>query len=107
MKTLVVSLFLLISAAFARAETVYVKYRGPVDLDGFNCQYTVSSFVNRICYQKDAQYLVVLLKSTYYHYCRIPPFVVGAWLSAPSKGEFYNAKVKGEYDCRLGGIPGS
>ena len=89
----------------ARAETVIVKYRGSVDLDEFTCNYTVSSFVSRICYQTENEYLVVLLSSTYYHYCRIPSSLVSQWLSASSKGRFYNGYVKGEYDCRLGGVP--
>jgi hypothetical protein len=94
-----------VTVAFVQAETVYVKYRGLVDLTGFDCQDTTSSFVNRICYQKKTHYLIVLLGNTYYHYCRIPPSVVTDWLDASSKGQFYNANVKGEYDCRLGGIP--
>ena len=89
----------------ANAETVYVKYRGPVNLDRFACSDTVSSVVHRVCYRADRQYLVVLLSDTYYHYCLILSGVVGEWLAAPSLGRFYNANIKGNYDCRLGGIP--
>jgi hypothetical protein len=89
------------------AEDVFVKYQGPVRLDSFQCTATASSFVHRICYRPDAQYLVVLLDRTYYHYCRIPKAVVGAWLGAESKGRFYNSSVKGQYGCRQGGIPGA
>ena len=97
----------LMPATTAQAETVLVKYRGAVDLESFGCEYIASSFVHRICYQSDSQYLVVLLKNTYHHYCRMPPEIVQEWLSAPSKGKFYNAYVKGRFDCRLGGVPGS
>lgn len=89
----------------AMAETVFVKYQGPVDLGSFDCTPTQSSFVHRICYQADQSYLVVLLDQTYYHYCRIPSQVVNQWLGADSQGRFYNAAIKGNFDCRLGGIP--
>jgi len=91
--------------AETHAETVLVKYRGLVNLDNFSCSYPSSSFVHRICYRGNRQYLVVLLNKTYYHYCRIPKSVVEQWLVADSKGRFYNAYVKGSFDCRLGGIP--
>lgn len=108
MKRLIFVLFICsaVFASGAKGETVFVKYRGPVDLETFTCHHTVSSFVNRICYHSENQYLIVLLNKTYYHYCRIPPSVVEQWLKAPSKGRFYNAYVKGKYDCRAGGIPG-
>jgi len=105
-KTLLGVLFALATAsAGALAESVFVKYQGPVDLQAFTCTDTVSSFVHRICYQPDQSYLVVLLGNTYYHYCRIPLQVVSQWLNADSKGHFYNGSIKGNFDCRLGGIP--
>lgn len=87
------------------AETVYVKYQGPVSLDRFSCSNMDSSFVHRICYRAKSQYLIVLLDSTYYHYCKIPSPVVKQWRAAQSTGRFYLSNVKGNYDCRLGGIP--
>jgi hypothetical protein len=45
--------------ATAQAETVYVKYRGSVDLKPFECENTVSSFVNRVCYDKANSYVAV------------------------------------------------
>jgi hypothetical protein len=96
---------LLLTTSWARAETVFVKYRGPVRLDSFRCAEPASSFVHRVCYRHDKQYLIVLLGNTYYHYCRMPPSVVQQWLAAPSQGRYYNAMIKGNYDCRLGGIP--
>lgn len=89
----------------ARAETVFVKYRGPVKLDSFRCTDTSSSLVHRICYRADQQYLVVLLNGTYYHYCRMPRSVVSQWLAADSLGRFYRSQIKGNFDCRLGGVP--
>ena len=89
-----------VQAAFA--ETVFVKYRGPVDLKPFACQWTGrSSFIERLCYDKKEHYVLVNLKGTYYHYCGIPESVVNDWLGAPSMGQYYNQNVKGSYDCRV------
>jgi hypothetical protein len=107
MKKTLLSLMFVGAAAStgALAETVSVKYQGPVDLESFTCTGIVSSFVHRICYQPEQRYLVVLLNQVYYHYCRIPSQVVSQWLNAYSKGRFYNGSIKGNFDCRLGGIP--
>lgn len=86
----------------ARAETVMVKYVGPVDLSTMKCGWTESSLVHRICYRRSDQYLVVLLKNTYYQYCGISSPVVGEWVNADSLGRYYLAAVKGNYDCMLG-----
>jgi hypothetical protein len=91
--------------SYAMAETVFVKYRGAVNLKTFDCIGTSSSLVHQVCYRNKVQYLVVLLNQTYYHYCRIPPPVVDEWLKADSKGKFYLTNIKGNFDCRLGGIP--
>ena len=93
------------SISNATAETVFVKYSGAVNLDKFICNNTSSSFVHRICYQEKTQYLVVRLKQTYYHYCKISLGVVNQWINASSKGRFYGKHIRGNYDCRLGGIP--
>ena len=57
-------------------ETVDVKYHGRVDLEPFVCADTVSSFVNRVCYDKKETYVLILLNKTWYHYCEIPERVV-------------------------------
>jgi hypothetical protein len=90
----------------AQPETVYVKYRGPVDLTPFNCQWiTRSSFINRLCYDSREQYVLVSLQGTYYHYCEVPSAVVDEWLAADSMGRYYNASIKRQYDCRLLRVP--
>jgi hypothetical protein len=96
---------LCIFSGTAYSESVFVKYRGPVSLSGFTCEYPSSSFVHRICYRSEARYVVLLLGNTYYHYCRVPQSVVEAWLGSSSKGRFYNYEIKGRYDCRQGGVP--
>jgi hypothetical protein len=89
----------------AAAEMVDVKYWGPVDLVSYHCEDTTSSFVHRICYDASAQHLVVLLRSTYYPYCRVDPATFEAWVAAESKGRFYNQNIKseaatGRFACR-------
>jgi len=104
-------LFLLLSTTWADAESVDVKYRGPVDLKPFSCQdITRSSFINRLCYDAPNQYVIVQLKTTYYHYCEMPKATVDDWLAASSMGHFYNARIKGSgtdgpYDCRTHRVP--
>jgi hypothetical protein len=87
------------SFALAEIETVSVKYFGSVNLNSFDCSRTRSSFVNRICYDKKKSMAVVLLKNTYYGYCDIPSAIIVDWLNAPSKGRFYNSRIKGFYRC--------
>lgn len=102
----IVRLFLLLCAGSASAETVYVKYRGSVSLDKFSCQsFTHSSLVDRICYRKKGSYALVSLRGTYYHYCGISRDVINAWAQAPSMGRFYNANIRGGYDCRIHPVP--
>lgn len=101
----VISLLGALSTSVSWAEDVFVKYRGPVSLNHFACTATESSVVNRICYRANRQYLIVLLGGTYYHYCRLPASVASQWFGTDSKGKYYNALIKGRYDCREGGIP--
>lgn len=92
---------LLLLTGFCQAETVFVKYRGPVSLDGFECEsYGRGSLVERICYRRAQQYALVSLRGTYYHYCAMPEHVVAAWRNADSLGRFYSSTVRGRYDCR-------
>ncbi len=59
-------------SVFAHAETVTVKYRGPVDLAPFQCEsVSRSSLVTRVCYDPKERYMVIGLQGTYYHYCEI------------------------------------
>lgn len=95
-----------LSAEAIAGESVMVKYRGPVDLTPFSCEWVSrSSVVNRLCYDSKERYVVVNLTGTYYHYCEIPSSVVSAWRQADSMGRYYNAVVKGNYDCRVLRVP--
>ena len=95
----------------AAAESVIVKYRGPVPLDTFQCA-TIdrSSLVERVCYDAAQEYMVILLKGTYYHYCEIDRGTVDALLSAESMGRYFQANIKGTglggpFDCRTHWVP--
>jgi len=106
LKWLIVVASVVASNVLFAGERVFVKYRGDVDLAPFTCE-TVSrsSFINRLCYDAKEKYVVVLLQRTYYHYCEVPANLVQAWLSADSMGKFYNANVKGKFDCRVLRVP--
>ncbi|RMX61914.1 KTSC domain-containing protein [Roseibium alexandrii] len=97
--------------SLAQSETVYVKYRGDILLDTFSCQsISRSSFVKRVCYQPETRYMILRLRSTYYHYCEVGSNVVTAFLGASSMGRFYNVNIRassngGLYDCRNHRVP--
>jgi hypothetical protein len=94
-------------AAAADCPPTFVKYRDtPVCLQEFQYQDTrKSSFVRGAWYDADNDYLVISLKGTRYHYCRMPVGVWNAFRAARSFGRFYLRSIKGKFDCRLGGVP--
>lgn len=88
------------------SESVEVKYRGAVNLAPFDCRdITRSSFIKRVCYDRNNEYMLINLKGTYYHYCEIDDGTVTSLLSAESMGRFYNATIKGQFDCRVRRVP--
>jgi hypothetical protein len=88
------------------AETVVVKYRGPVNLAPFKCNtITRSSFIERVCYDADTTYMLIDLNGVWYHYCEIDRGTVEELLAAPSMGHYYNAAIKGRFDCRTHRVP--
>jgi|SRR5215469_5614105 len=97
---------LLLSFGQAKAETVEVKYRGLVDLAPFTCEtVTRSSLVQRVCYDPREQYMIINLHGIYYHYCEIDAGTVDQLLTAQSMGRFFNAVIKGRFDCRTRRVP--
>ena len=105
MKTLL-TIFLVVFSIPTMAESVYVKYRGEVNLAPFSCEWVSrSSLVKRLCYDQKEQYVIVQLKSTYYHYCEVPSGVVSNWRNADSMGRYYSTNMKGRYDCRVNLLP--
>lgn len=98
--------FTMVFAGTCAAETIDVKYRGVIPLDRFACSLIERSrFIRRICYDGADAYMVVQLNDTYYHYCDIDKTTIDAFLGADSMGRFYNASIKGRFDCRTGHVP--
>ena len=95
----------------AAAETVQVKYHGAVSLDAFACAAVKeSSDVSRICYDKAERYMVIQLKTTYYHYCDVDAATVQGLQMASSKRQFFETRIRGSgadgpFDCRTHPIP--
>lgn len=95
----------------AMAETVVVKYHGAVSLDAFACaDVNENSDVSRICYDKAERYMVISLKTTYYHYCEIDAATVKGLQGASSKRQFFESRIRGSggqgpFDCRTHPIP--
>lgn len=95
----------------ATAETVQVKYHGAVPLDAFSCsEVREGSDVSRICYDKAERYMLIRLKTTYYHYCSIDSETVKGLQAAPSKRRYFETRIKGTgfdgpFDCRTHPIP--
>jgi Domain of unknown function (DUF4189)/KTSC domain len=86
--------------SIGRAESVFVKYRGEVDLTPFDCTgIERSSFINRVCYDRNNEYMLISLNGTYYQYCQIDAGTVSSLLDAPSMGQFYNFSIKRKFEC--------
>jgi hypothetical protein len=110
-KSILLLVFSLLLTANCRAETgcaspADVKYRGPVDLAHLSCKpIDRSSFIGCVCYDRANAYMIVKLKETYYHYCDIDADTMNLFLTADSMGRYYNASIKGHFDCRTGHVP--
>jgi Domain of unknown function (DUF4189)/KTSC domain len=109
MKALSLTIALLcLIPSIGRAESVFVKYRGVVDLTSFDCTDARSSFINRVCYDWRDEYMLISLNGTYYQYCQIDAGTVSSLLDARSMGQFYNYSIRGGFECTLPqpGVPG-
>jgi hypothetical protein len=107
MKRLALSLALVIDLiASCSAETADVKYRGVVDLSHFSCKpIGRSGFIKRVCYDAANAYMIVMLKDTYYHYCDVDNATHDTFMNSDSMGSYFNASIKGHFDCRTGHVP--
>lgn len=110
MRKILFAVLLLVCQA-ATAEIVQVKYHGAVSLDAFACaDVNENSDVSRICYDKAERYMVIRLKTTYYHYCEIDAATVKGLQGASSKRQFFESRIRGSggqgpFDCRTHPIP--
>lgn len=95
----------------AIAETVQFKYHGAVSLDAFVClDVKENSDVSRVCYDKAERYMLIRLKTTYFHYCAIDAATVQGLQAATSKRQYFEARIKGggadgPFDCRTQPVP--
>ena len=102
---------LLLLSQVSAAETVSVKYHRAISLDSFACaEVNENSDVSRVCYDKAEKYMILRLKTTYYHYCEIDAATAQSFLAAGSKRKFFESKIRGSgadgpYDCRTHPIP--
>lgn len=102
---------LILMCQVATAETVQVKYHGAVSLDAFACSdIKEGSDVARICYDKTERYMVIQLKTTYYHYCDIDAATAQGLQKASSKRQFFETRIRGSgtdgpFDCRTHPVP--
>ncbi|SDH35409.1 KTSC domain-containing protein [Bradyrhizobium sp. Rc2d] len=88
------------------SETVETGERRLVDLGTFECRdITRSTVLQRVCYDRAQQNLVVANNGAYDRYCGVTPDTVESLLGAPSMGQFFNQNIKpeattGSYACR-------
>ena len=83
------------------SETVETGAHRLVDLGTFECRdITRSTVLQRVCYDRPQQHLIVAVGGAYERYCGVAPDTVEHLLGAPSMGRFFNQKLKRE----MGGV---
>ncbi|RZN10611.1 KTSC domain-containing protein [Bradyrhizobium genosp. SA-3] len=88
------------------SETVETGERRLVDLGTFECRdITRSTVLQRVCYDRKQQDLIVANNGVYERYCGLTAETVERLLGAPSMGRFFNQNIKreattGRYACR-------
>lgn len=87
------------------SETVETGEHRLVDLGAFECRdITRSTVLQRVCYDRTQQDLIVASNGTYDRYCGVTAETVERLLGAPSVGRFFNQTIKretimGRYAC--------
>jgi len=87
------------------SETVDTGERGLVDLGTFECRdITRSTVLQRVCYDRAQQDLIVSVGGAYDRYCGVTADMVERLVGAPSMGRFFNQNIKreaisGRYEC--------
>ncbi|WFU20876.1 KTSC domain-containing protein [Bradyrhizobium sp. CB1717] len=95
-----------LAAAPIVSETVEIGERDRVDLGTFECRdITRSTVLQRVCYDRTRQDLVVAANGAYDRYCGVTAETVDRLLGASSMGQFFNQNIRREtagsrYDCR-------
>ncbi|UWU80887.1 KTSC domain-containing protein [Bradyrhizobium huanghuaihaiense] len=94
-----------LTAAAVVSETVEIGEGDRVDLGTFECRdITRSTVLQRVCYDRTRQDLVVATNGAYDRYCGVTAETVDRLLGAPSMGQFFNQNIRREtagsrYDC--------
>jgi hypothetical protein len=87
------------------SETVEIGERH-VELGTFECRnITRSTVLQRVCYDRTQQDLIVGISGAYDRYCSVPAATVERLLDAPSMGQFFNQNIRHEatgwrFGCR-------
>lgn len=83
-------------AAPVVSETVEIGERH-IDLGTFECRdITRSTVLQRVCYDRAQQDLIVGISGAYDRYCSVPAATVERLLDAPSMGQFFNQNIRRE-----------
>ena len=94
-----------LAAAPIVSETVETGERRFVDLGTFECRdITRSSVLQRVCYDRARQDLIVAIDGQYDRYCGVAAETVDSLLGAPSMGQFFKRNIRretagGRYGC--------
>jgi len=93
----------------SKQNYIDVQYRkDPVNIEDQNFEYlntSKSSFIRGAWYDKSNGYLIMNINEKYYHYCETPESIWAELQKTSSFGSYYNAKIKGNYDCRERTVP--
>ncbi|EIG63451.1 KTSC domain-containing protein [Bradyrhizobium canariense] len=98
-------LFAQLAAAPIVSETIETAEHRLVDLKTYECRdITRSTVLQRVCYDRAQQALIVAVDGVYDGYCGVPVDTVERLLGAPSMGKFFNQNIKrevsgGRYAC--------
>jgi hypothetical protein len=94
-----------LAAAPIVSETIETAEHRPIDLATFECRViSRSTVLQRVCYDRAQQALIVAVGGVYDRYCGVPVDTVQRLLGAPSMGQFFNQNIKrevsgGRYAC--------
>ncbi len=96
---------LVITGSLSAEQLLSVKYRdGYVDVSGFLYQDTSdSSWITRIWYDEDNDYLIIGLNGINYQYCGVPADVwedIIDYDKHGSYGKTYRQYLNGNYSCQ-------
>ena len=87
------------------SETIEIAEQRPIDLATFECRdISRSTVLQRVCYDRSQQTLIVAVDGAYDRYCGVPVDTIERLLGAPSMGQFFNQNIKrqvsaGRYAC--------